>query len=135
MQSNALTNFDSIKNFNGLNLSENNLSNGISNHLPFFFRGNVVHGFGRGGHSLNCPTANLDSNAVDSLSNNFVDGIYAGFVRIHINDLDNKRLWPMVMSVGYNPHFNNKKRTLEVHVLRTFTNDFYGALMEGVVLK
>ena len=27
-----------------------------SKHLPYFFKGTVVHGFGRGGKQLNCPT-------------------------------------------------------------------------------
>lgn len=106
-----------------------------NNHLPFFFRGHVVCGFKRGDRSLNCPTANLDSEAVDLLPSNFKDGVYAGFVKIHTNELDNNKLLPMVMSVGYNPHFNNKKRTLEVHVLRFFHNEFYGVLMEGVAIK
>lgn len=40
----------------------------------------------------------------------------------------------MVMSVGWNPFYDNEKRTAEVHVLHDFRNDFYGKRLRCVVL-
>jgi len=40
----------------------------------------------------------------------------------------------MVMSVGWNPHFENEKKSVEVHVLRTFANDFYGEGMRVLIV-
>ncbi|KAI6221237.1 Riboflavin biosynthesis protein RibF domain protein [Aphelenchoides besseyi] len=97
--------------------------------LPHRFRGVVVHGFGRGGKKLKCPTANLDRTAVDSLPADFVDGIYAGLARVNESPF-----YPMVMSVGYNVQFDSKLKTVEVHILKTFQNDFYDANLEGVAL-
>lgn len=36
-------------------------------------------------------------------------------------------LYPMVMSIGYNPFYQNTTRTAEVHILHPFEKDFYGA--------
>lgn len=122
---------------NELSVKQNDkLLNKKKDNLPLFFRGRVVYGFGRGGRSLNCPTANLDSNAVNALPKDLDNGVYAGFVKVQVqnNEIDSETLWPMVMSIGYNPQFNNEKRTLEVHILRVFDNDFYGALIEGVAI-
>lgn len=107
-------------------------------HLPFFFRGSIVHCFRRGGRFLSCPTANLDPLSVDQLPVGIENGVYAGFVRLDGETVDigaRNRLLPMVMSVGYNPQFGNKQRSLEVHVLRRFEHDFYGATMEGVAVR
>lgn len=38
-------------------------------------------------------------------------------------------LYPMVLSIGYNPYYNNTVRSIEVHVMHDFTKDFYNALM------
>jgi riboflavin kinase len=40
----------------------------------------------------------------------------------------------MVMSVGYNPFYNNTTRSAEVHVLHAFSADFYGAPMRLLLL-
>lgn len=40
----------------------------------------------------------------------------------------------MVMSIGYNPFYKNTIRSAEVHVLDTFTQDFYGAEMAISIL-
>lgn len=36
------------------------------------------------------------------------------------------RIYPTVMSIGYNPYFKNKIRSAEAHVLNGFKDDFYG---------
>ena len=39
----------------------------------------------------------------------------------------------MVMSVGYNPVYGNKSRTIEVHVIHTFDQDFYDEIVKVIV--
>ncbi|TAQ83356.1 hypothetical protein B7494_g8320 [Chlorociboria aeruginascens] len=39
------------------------------------------------------------------------------------------RVYPMVMSIGYNPFYKNTVRSAEVHVLHQFGKDFYGSEM------
>lgn len=43
-------------------------------------------------------------------------------------------IYPMVMSIGYNPFYNNTVRSVEVHVMHSFETDFYGSHMNLVVL-
>ncbi|ERS99878.1 riboflavin kinase [Sporothrix schenckii 1099-18] len=43
-------------------------------------------------------------------------------------------LYPMVMSIGYNPFYQNKTRTAEVHILSPFAHDFYGAHLRLAIL-
>lgn len=40
----------------------------------------------------------------------------------------------MVMSIGYNPFYNNTVRSAEVHVLHEFGADFYGVEMRLLIL-
>lgn len=40
----------------------------------------------------------------------------------------------MVMSIGYNPFYNNTVRSAEVHVLDSFGADFYGVEMRLLIL-
>jgi len=44
------------------------------------------------------------------------------------------KVWPMVMSVGWNPYFKNEKITAEVHIIHPFKHDFYGHPMSVLVL-
>jgi riboflavin kinase len=44
------------------------------------------------------------------------------------------RLYPMVMSIGYNPFYKNTVRSAEVHVLHRFARDFYGCDMRVSIL-
>jgi riboflavin kinase len=39
----------------------------------------------------------------------------------------------MVMSIGWNPYFNNKDRTAEPWILHDFKEPFYGAELRLVV--
>ena len=43
-------------------------------------------------------------------------------------------VYPMVMSIGYNPFYGNRVRSAEVHVLRRFSADFYGCPLRLLVL-
>ncbi|KAK3292754.1 riboflavin kinase [Chaetomium fimeti] len=42
-------------------------------------------------------------------------------------------VYPMVMSIGYNPFYKNTVRSAEVHVLHRFGSDFYGAEMRLLI--
>ena len=52
-----------------------------------------------------------------------VTGIYCGWARIGSSDA----VYQMVMSIGYNPFYNNTQKTAEAWLLHTFQHDFYGA--------
>ncbi|KAK4093180.1 hypothetical protein Purlil1_2337 [Purpureocillium lilacinum] len=43
-------------------------------------------------------------------------------------------VFPMVMSIGYNPFYKNTVRSAEVHVLHRFAADFYGCHMRLLIL-
>ncbi|KAI1102049.1 riboflavin kinase [Jackrogersella minutella] len=50
---------------------------------------------------------------------------------------DDKHQWqifPMVMSIGYNPFYKNAVRSAEVHVLHKFAADFYSAPIRLLIL-
>lgn len=99
-----------------------------------FVAGKVVHGFGRGSKQLGVPTANLEESVAQNLD--LESGIYYGFIQlIHPDGSDLQKLvgtcqkiYPSVLSFGWNPHFNDlTKRTLEAHLLHKFDYDFYGS--------
>ena len=112
--------------------------------LPYYASGRVVAGFGRGGKQLNCPTgaksnkrncinastsANLDATCVAKLPSELPTGVYYGWAVVN-----NSPVYPMCMSIGYNPQFNNKEKTMEVHILHNFIDDFYDATLRIVVV-
>jgi riboflavin kinase/FMN adenylyltransferase len=87
--------------------------------------GFVVHGDGRGGSQLGYPTANLDV-----LPNTAVpaDGIYAGWFLLGSPPDSSVRPTvrsPTAISIGTNPTFSGKVRTVEAFVLDEGGN-FYG---------
>ena len=61
--------------------------------------------------SLRFPSSSMSSHDTTTTS-------HSGFI-----------LYPMVMSIMSNKFYNNKKRSVEVHVLNEFKEDFYGAEM------
>ena len=54
----------------------------------------------------------------------------------HGNNLTNEeiKVFPMVMSIGWNPYYHNKDKTAEVHIIHKFNKNFYGSKIEYVVL-
>lgn len=115
----------------------------------------IISGFGRGSSELGIPTANIPIN--ESL-NNLPTGIYFGWCKIvpdrsaeiskhQRNDghsiIFNNGLnlvegelcvFPMVMSIGWNPFYNNKEKAAEVHIMHEFNDTFYGASIKYSVL-
>ena len=86
--------------------------------LHILVSGTVIKGFQRGA-KLGYPTANIQTNNLDI--NNLDDGVYYGLSKLDIENNYQR----MVMSIGYNPVFKNKERSLEVHVLKEYKDDFY----------
>ena len=43
-------------------------------------------------------------------------------------------VYPMVMSIGWNPYYKNTVRSVEVHIMHSFAKDFYGAQMNLLIL-
>jgi len=76
----------------------------------------VVRGAGRG-RALGFPTANL---AIERDTAIPADGVYAGRVV-----LDGDRRPPAAISVGTNPTFEGKERSVEPYIL-DFDEDLYG---------
>uniref|UniRef100_A0A5K3FH40 riboflavin kinase n=1 Tax=Mesocestoides corti TaxID=53468 RepID=A0A5K3FH40_MESCO len=92
--------------------------------------GVVVHGFGRGSRELGIPTANLCDEALQSLPPSAATGVYAGWAQVNDGPV-----YKMVMSLGWNPYYKNEKKSLEVHILHEFPEDFYGERLKIIVLR
>lgn len=43
-------------------------------------------------------------------------------------------MYPTVLSIGYNPYYKNEQRSIEIHILHNFSEDFYGATLSLIVL-
>ena len=119
---------------------------------PLRMEGKVIRGFGRGSKELGIPTANLP---VDDKSTPWISsiksGAYFGWAALptHTNQSTTAAvtiaasttkgqsefsIYPMVMSIGYNPHYRNTMRSAEVHVLAEFGSDFYDVEMRLLIL-
>eukprot|EP00052_Salpingoeca_macrocollata_P017970 m.147208 g.147208 ORF g.147208 m.147208 type:complete len:160 (+) comp20561_c4_seq4:554-1033(+) len=91
-------------------------------------KGTVVKGFGRGSKELGIPTANMADDVVASLPNDFATGIYHAWAQVA-----GGRVYKAVMSVGWNPFYNNEKKSIEVHIIHKFEQDFYGQELRVLV--
>ncbi|XP_046651054.1 riboflavin kinase-like [Daphnia pulicaria] len=98
--------------------------------LPFFAKGIVVKGFGRGSKELGIPTANYMSEVVDTLPSDMETGIYYGYAKV-----DGGPVYKMVMSIGWNPYYKNVKKSMETHILHNFESDFYGSLLKTCIIN
>lgn len=128
----------------------------IGHPFPIQCHTHVIRGFGRGSAELGIPTANVP---VDEKLNSLEPGIYLGWCRLQPTseeDASKKRMidtddqvpinygnrligrelevLPMVMSVGWNPFYNNEKKAAEIHVIHKFQEKFYGAEIKFVIL-
>lgn len=117
----------------------------------------IIAGFGRGSSELGIPTANVP---VDKLPKEMLDleqGVYFGFAKLNkINctpktekrkdgkDVEYKfgnnlneeefKIYPQVMSIGWNPFYGNKEKAVEIHIIHSFSDTFYGANLNFNVL-
>ncbi|KAI9275392.1 hypothetical protein BY458DRAFT_507285 [Sporodiniella umbellata] len=90
---------------------------------PIAVSGTVVKGFGRGSKELGIPTANMSDEALESMFKECNTGVYYGWAQI---GQVKSTIYPMVMSLGWNPYYQNEKRSAEVHIIHEFEKDFYG---------
>lgn len=103
--------------------------------LPHFAVGTVVKGFGRGSKELGIPTANFPEHVVEELPEDIATGIYYGWAKVNGGPT-----FKMVMSIGWNPYYNNKKKSMEsylfqeTHIMHVFQEDFYGSELKVVML-
>lgn len=96
---------------------------------PFHIRGKVVKGFGRGSKELGIPTANVDADALRTSLAEAVTGIYCGWAGIG----SSAQVYPMCMSIGWNPFYANKEKTAEPWILHEFDKPFYDEEIRLVV--
>ncbi|KAG8224750.1 hypothetical protein J437_LFUL005319, partial [Ladona fulva] len=119
--------------------------------LPHYASGKIVTGFGRGSKELGIPTANYPIEVVEALPPSLSTGIYYGWANI-----DGGPVYKMVMSIGWNPFYQNQKKSMvsgyccgelskyfrnlmkkhfqETHILHTFPGDLYGCLLRVCIL-
>ena len=128
---------------------------------PLRMEGKVISGFGRGSkevrttypaylltgeiltHQLGIPTANLPVDAsITPWIENTPSGVYFGYAALQLPSGHPQAsggggggftVFPMVMSIGYNPFYKNTVRSAEVHVLHDFSADFYDAHMRLLI--
>ncbi|SBS86840.1 riboflavin kinase / FAD synthase family protein, putative [Plasmodium malariae] len=82
-----------------------------------YIYGKVVKGFGRGSKYLNIPTANIFNSNLTSAD--IMPGIYFGLSKLK------KKIYKTVISIGYNPYFENKHITVEAFLYYQTSNLFY----------
>lgn len=97
--------------------------------VPHFADGKVVKGFGRGSKELGIPTANFPESVIEHLPEDTPCGVYYGWASVADGEVHK-----MVMSIGWNPFFKNKKKSMEVHVIHSFNDDFYGSILKIIML-
>ncbi|VBB79968.1 Putative riboflavin kinase [Podospora comata] len=119
-------------------------SSGPEPPYPYRMSGPVISGFGRGSKELGIPTANLPvDNSLTPWISSIPSGVYFGWASLllppsHPNyspaSNTSWSMFPMVMSIGYNPFYKNDTRSAEVHVLHEFQADFYGTDMRLLIM-
>ncbi|KAK5100187.1 riboflavin kinase [Exophiala xenobiotica] len=110
--------------------------------FPIKLRGPVIKGFGRGSKELGIPTANIPPEGL-SAHPDLTTGIYFGYASLQHPQQDPKpetdtepgiEIYPCVLSIGYNPFYANKTRSIEIHILHDFSADFYGSSLKLLML-
>ncbi|XP_021661042.2 bifunctional riboflavin kinase/FMN phosphatase isoform X2 [Hevea brasiliensis] len=96
---------------------------------PWHIGGPVIKGFGRGSKVLGIPTANISTEGYSMLLSEHSSGVYFGW-----SGLSTRGVYKMVMSIGWNPYFNNAEKTIEPWLLHEFDEDFYGEELRLVIV-
>lgn len=113
----------------GLPRFEDTVGGVVPLHPMWHLKGPVVRGFGRGSKELGIPTANLETIALQGALAEAVTGIYAGFASIG----SSPTVYKMCMSIGWNPFYQNERKTIEPWILHKFDRDFYDEELRLVV--
>jgi riboflavin kinase / FMN adenylyltransferase len=90
---------------------------------PHRVEGVVVRGQQRG-RALGFPTANLETLPHTAIP---ADGVYTGWLTSLDSDGRELERWPAAISVGTNPTFDGRERTVEAYALDRDDLDLYGA--------
>lgn len=96
---------------------------------PWYIGGPVIKGFGRGSKVLGIPTANLSAENFSDVLSEHTSGVYFGWA-----GLPKRGIFKMVMSIGWNPYFDNTEKTIEPWLLHEFEDDFYGEELRLVIV-
>ncbi|KAK6067971.1 riboflavin kinase [Seiridium cupressi] len=92
---------------------------------------------------LGIPTANLPVDASQTpWISDVTSGVYFGYASLalpsthpdYVQSSSAYQIYPMVMSIGFNPYYKNTVRSAEVHVLHKFSSDFYDVPMRLLIL-
>jgi riboflavin kinase/FMN adenylyltransferase len=97
----------------------------------FFFEGEVVHG-NKLGRQLGYPTANLKILNEEKITPG--DGIYAVYVDVKGGKMENHSPYRGMMSIGFRPTVDGKKRVIEVNIF-DFDKEIYGEIIRVYVKK
>jgi len=103
---------------------------------PFRLAGKVVQGFQRGSKELGWPTANLDPAAFEAQLDQSEEGVYAGWASVEDDNLgaSSRVVHKAVLSIGWNPYYQNRQRTVEAYLVHNFGDqDFYGSTMRLLI--
>jgi riboflavin kinase / FMN adenylyltransferase len=92
---------------------------------PHRVEGVVVRGQQRG-RALGFPTANLEILPYTAIP---ADGVYSGWLLGLDDDAAERERWPAAISVGTNPTFDGRERTVEAYALDRDDLDLYGRHM------
>jgi len=98
-------------------------SRDVARHLPIRCVSKVVRGYGRGSSDLGIPTANLSREDGLFSVGSFDDlptGIYWGFAKVgekKSEDEKSSTVLTAAISIGYNPTYGNKEKTVEPHLI------------------
>ncbi|XP_037924305.1 putative riboflavin kinase isoform X2 [Hermetia illucens] len=69
--------------------------------------------------------ANFPEDVVKSLPEAVNRGIYFGWASV-----DNGPVYKMVMSIGWNPYYDNTEKSMETHIMHNFNRDLYGSVLK-----
>lgn len=127
-------------------------STGPQTPFPLLMEEKIIRGYGRGSKELGIPTANLpvDNNQTPWIAD-IESGVYFGWASLRLPPTDANQptippdptspstnsefsIYPMVMSIGYNPYYQNPVRSAEVHILHEFGADFYHVEMRLLIM-
>lgn len=107
---------------------------------PILLASTVAKGFGRGATLLGCPTANMPLSELGEAAEQLEAGIYSGWAQIlDGGGVDGPKspapntVFKAVTSIGWNPYFDNKEKTVEPHLIHSFAEDFYGCRLKLLV--
>jgi len=100
-------------------------TNGPAPPFPIQLSGPIVKGFGRGSRELGIPTANIPLAGLSVGGHEEVEsGVYYGWAGVDVDEKGARieqgkgeegrggGVWPMVMSIGFNPYYNNTVRSV-----------------------